>query len=254
VSSISIPDKETFKIGEVAKLLELEPYVLRYWETEFEQLAPEKTRSGQRVYKRADIEQLIKIRELLYTELFTIAGARRQLEFQDAGLVDNHAELELELESTLSLNAALQSDVDRLTDRVDQLELEAKEQQLTLTERARELDAAIAQRNALIARADELEGELAAKISELDERGEPSTDVDDHWGLMTDQLGEDVARLEREVEEYRSQVLELVAHRDQLEQYNDELEARLRAQSRDRREVFDVLHQELTGLRQLALA
>ena len=79
MNKVEIPDKATFKIGEVAKLLELEPYVLRYWETEFEQLTPSKTRSGQRVYEAEDIEQLVRIRDLLYVEQYTIAGARRQL-------------------------------------------------------------------------------------------------------------------------------------------------------------------------------
>ncbi|RAL25556.1 hypothetical protein DL240_04190 [Lujinxingia litoralis] len=77
---IELPEKTYFKIGEVAKLLEVEPYVLRYWETEFDTLEPEKTKSGQRVYQRHDIEHLLEIRELLYVEMFTIAGARRQLE------------------------------------------------------------------------------------------------------------------------------------------------------------------------------
>lgn len=77
---IELPEKTYFKIGEVAKLLEVEPYVLRYWETEFDVLEPEKTKSGQRVYQRDDIELLLQIRSLLYEEMFTIAGARRQLE------------------------------------------------------------------------------------------------------------------------------------------------------------------------------
>lgn len=77
---IELPEKTYFKIGEVAKLLDVEPYVLRYWETEFDTLEPEKTKSGQRVYQRHDIEHLIEIKELLYVEMFTIAGARRQLE------------------------------------------------------------------------------------------------------------------------------------------------------------------------------
>lgn len=77
---IELPEKTYFKIGEVAKLLDVEPYVLRYWETEFDTLEPEKTKSGQRVYQRHDIEHLLEIKELLYVEMFTIAGARRQLE------------------------------------------------------------------------------------------------------------------------------------------------------------------------------
>lgn len=77
---MDIPEKTFFKIGEVAKLLDVEAYVLRYWESEFDMLVPEKTKSGQRIYQQEDIVLLAKIRELLYSEMYTIAGARRQLE------------------------------------------------------------------------------------------------------------------------------------------------------------------------------
>lgn len=80
MDTIRIPEKTFFKIGEVSKLLDLEPHVLRYWETEFEELKPRKTKSGQRSYQQGDIELLIVIRHLLYEEMYTIAGARRQLE------------------------------------------------------------------------------------------------------------------------------------------------------------------------------
>jgi len=83
--SLRIPDKTHFKIGEVAKLLDLEPYVLRYWEKEFDLLEPDKTDSGQRAYQRDDIELLATIQQLLYTEMFTIDGARRQLELAQQG-------------------------------------------------------------------------------------------------------------------------------------------------------------------------
>jgi DNA-binding transcriptional MerR regulator len=87
VRRIEIPEKTFFKIGEVAKLLGVEPYVLRYWESEFDLLEPEKTKSGQRVYQREDIELLTTIRDLLYEEMFTIAGARRQLDrIREGGL------------------------------------------------------------------------------------------------------------------------------------------------------------------------
>lgn len=85
LDAVEIPDKTFFKIGEVAKLLDLEPYVLRYWESEFELLDPDKTDSGQRTYQRDDIELIFQIRNLLYNEMFTIAGARRQLELEREG-------------------------------------------------------------------------------------------------------------------------------------------------------------------------
>jgi DNA-binding transcriptional MerR regulator len=75
-----IPEKETYKIGEVAALAEVEPYVLRYWETEFPSLQPPKSEHGQRVYRRQDVETVFAIKRLLYEQGFTIAGARKQLE------------------------------------------------------------------------------------------------------------------------------------------------------------------------------
>ena len=74
-----IPDKLFFKIGEVCEIVGVEPYVLRYWESEFPILAPQKSKSGHRVYKRKDVEMVLRIKELLYDRGFTIAGARKQL-------------------------------------------------------------------------------------------------------------------------------------------------------------------------------
>ncbi|HVV52945.1 MAG TPA: MerR family transcriptional regulator [Polyangia bacterium] len=77
-----IPDKPYFKIGEVARLVGVKPYVLRYWETEFKSLRLQKTRSQQRLYKRRDVELLLKIRHLLYDKRYTIEGARTRLRDQ----------------------------------------------------------------------------------------------------------------------------------------------------------------------------
>ena len=74
-----IPDKLFFKIGEVAVITEVEQHVLRYWEDEFDHLCPEKNRSGQRLYQKKDVEQILKIKKLLYEEKYTIAGANRKL-------------------------------------------------------------------------------------------------------------------------------------------------------------------------------
>ena len=74
-----IPNKLFFKIGEVCELLEVEAYVLRFWETEFPNLAPQKSKAGHRVYRRKDVEKIMKVKELLYERGFTIAGARKQL-------------------------------------------------------------------------------------------------------------------------------------------------------------------------------
>jgi DNA-binding transcriptional MerR regulator len=74
-----LPDKIYFKIGEVSEILGVEPYVLRYWETEFEVLKPSKAPSRHRLYKKKDVELLLDIKRLLYTEGFTIEGARKKL-------------------------------------------------------------------------------------------------------------------------------------------------------------------------------
>ena len=78
-SDIVVPDKLYFRIGEVARLCHLPAYVLRFWETEFPQLKPGKSGTGQRMYRRRDVENVLRIKSLLYDDGFTIAGARQQL-------------------------------------------------------------------------------------------------------------------------------------------------------------------------------
>lgn len=85
--ALNIPDKTYFKIGEVAKLIEVKPYIIRYWESEFRVLRPSKTKSQQRLFRRKDIELLMVIRSLLYAHRFTVEGARQRLrEIQALGL------------------------------------------------------------------------------------------------------------------------------------------------------------------------
>jgi len=76
---VLIPDKLYFRIGEVATLCRLPAYVLRFWESEFPQLKPVKSSTGQRMYRKRDVESVLRIKRLLYEEGFTIAGARQQL-------------------------------------------------------------------------------------------------------------------------------------------------------------------------------
>lgn len=77
--NVSIPDKSYFRIGEVSRLLGVQPYVIRYWESEFKTVRPIRTRSDQRLYRHKDVEELLLIRRLLYDENFTINGARKRL-------------------------------------------------------------------------------------------------------------------------------------------------------------------------------
>jgi len=74
-----IPDKAYFRIGEVSKILNVEPYVIRYWETEFRTIKPVRTRTAQRLYRKKDVQELLTIRNLLYSQRFTIDGAKKQL-------------------------------------------------------------------------------------------------------------------------------------------------------------------------------
>ena len=76
---IFIPDKLYFRIGEVATLCHLPAYVLRFWESEFPQLKPVKSSTGQRMYRKRDVESVLRIKQLLYEQGFTISGARQQL-------------------------------------------------------------------------------------------------------------------------------------------------------------------------------
>jgi DNA-binding transcriptional MerR regulator len=75
-----IPNKLYFRIGDVSKLAGVKPYVLRYWETEFPAIAPKKSGTGQRLYRRKDVELILEIKHLLYEKRFTIEGARKAIE------------------------------------------------------------------------------------------------------------------------------------------------------------------------------
>ena len=78
-SAAAIPEKLFFKIGEVCEIAGVQAHVLRYWETEFPMLQPQKNRAGQRTYRRRDVEMALRIKELLYDEQYTIAGAKKKL-------------------------------------------------------------------------------------------------------------------------------------------------------------------------------
>jgi len=77
-------DKRLYKIGEVCRIADVQPYVLRYWETEFAALAPNKSGGGQRLYTQREIDIILRIKQLLYSEGFTIAGAKKKLEAEQA--------------------------------------------------------------------------------------------------------------------------------------------------------------------------
>jgi DNA-binding transcriptional MerR regulator len=76
---VQIPDRLYFRIGDVAELVGVKPYVLRYWESEFPMISPQKSPSGQRVYRRNDVETVLMIKHLLYEERYSIEGARKRV-------------------------------------------------------------------------------------------------------------------------------------------------------------------------------
>src|SRR6266446_1599058 len=101
-ADILIPEKLYFRIGEVSELCHLRAYVLRFWETEFPQLKPVKSNTGQRMYRRKDVDAVLRIKKLLYEEGFTIAGARQQLR-SDLKLEKNQAPLPFPSQSVSDL-------------------------------------------------------------------------------------------------------------------------------------------------------
>jgi Predicted transcriptional regulators len=90
-SDLNIPNKLYFRIGEVARLAGIKPYVLRFWETEFSGLGPRKSGTGHRLYRRKDVELVLEIKRLLYEKRYTIEGARKYLESRPRSLAPKTA-------------------------------------------------------------------------------------------------------------------------------------------------------------------
>ena len=105
MSAVVIPEKQYFKIGEISDILELEPYVLRYWESEFNIIKPSRTRSKQRLYHRKDLEILVEIKHLLYDERLTIAGAKRRLQMKKKQTMTDKKTLKMIKISTSNKNS-----------------------------------------------------------------------------------------------------------------------------------------------------
>jgi DNA-binding transcriptional MerR regulator len=91
-----VQDKRYYRIGEVSRITGVKPYVLRYWESEFRWMAPQKSRSKQRLYRRRDIDMILLIKKLLYEQRFTIAGARKKLRDVGAGTALDEGTLSIE--------------------------------------------------------------------------------------------------------------------------------------------------------------
>lgn len=246
LAMIELPDKTYFKIGEVAKLLEVEPYVLRYWETEFEVLAPEKTKSGQRVYQRDDIELLLQIRSLLYEEMFTIAGARRQLarnregkpsyfdlkedrgRGQGTAMADEDG-LRQELESTRRTLAAAETELAEMEEALTEAREEMSLQERELEEVRREA-AQLRQENAAATK------ELAQVRHQL-ETASSAADPE-----RVSKLEQQIAELERELETARTEA----------DTQRRALQRSIRDRQEHRRELLGALREEVQELATLA--
>jgi DNA-binding transcriptional MerR regulator len=120
-TSISFPDKLFYKIGEVSRIVDVEPYVLRYWETEFPFLKPRKNKSGQRVYIKKDVELLITVKRLLYQERYTIEGVRKRLGLPSAGS-ESKTEKDLQRKEVRQPSRAIEHVKKRLRDILSQLQ------------------------------------------------------------------------------------------------------------------------------------
>lgn len=223
---LEIPDKKHFKIGEVAGLLDLEPYVLRYWETEFDVLSPDKTDSGQRVYAVDDIELVYTIRHLLYDEMFTIAGARRQLKRRREG------------KSSL-LGSVEQPEVgaSELAEQIEALESEKEELEQESARRLEQLDRVRDERDDYVARAERLE----AKVAQFSSDG----GVDEEMEAENVALHEEVEHLESELEKARAVISKL---RDESE----ELRQRLDGAAAISPDLLSALKREVSELRGVA--
>lgn len=113
-------EKLYFRIGEVASIVGVEPHVLRYWETEFRSIRPQKSAKGQRVYSRRDVETLLKVKELLYAHRFTIAGARSKL--RQGGLEPATPEDDRRSEETERMRTTLLALRQEILDVMDELD------------------------------------------------------------------------------------------------------------------------------------
>ncbi|BCS33681.1 hypothetical protein TBR22_A29080 [Luteitalea sp. TBR-22] len=102
---VVIPDKPAFKAGEVCELAQIQPYVLRSWESEFPDLGLSKTPGGPRIYRRADVERVLRIRELVFTEGLTLSGVRRRFEAEQPPAPDDLFTLAAELQAAEAANA-----------------------------------------------------------------------------------------------------------------------------------------------------
>lgn len=110
-----IPDKLYFKIGEVSRITGVEPYILRYWESEFKLVKPYRTKSNQRLYRKKDVESILKIKKMLYNEKFTIAGAKKKLS-KNTNSKRNQLPLEFSQQQYIDILKEIRKEIGQLTE------------------------------------------------------------------------------------------------------------------------------------------
>ncbi len=115
---MDLPDKLFFKIGEVAEIAGLEQHVLRYWEDEFEILKPNKNKSGQRLYQKKDIEHVLEIKDLLYEDKYTIAGAKQKLKKRKKA--QSQLDFGFDKDSIMELKGQIQDELKSILEILDQ--------------------------------------------------------------------------------------------------------------------------------------
>ncbi len=112
--NVTIPDKLYFKIGEASKITGVEPYILRYWEAEFKLVKPFRTKTNQRLYRKKDVESILKIKKMLYEDKFTIAGAKRKL--KDPNIQEKQLQLDLPPQRYMDILSEIKNELEQLRD------------------------------------------------------------------------------------------------------------------------------------------
>lgn len=222
--NVEIPDKTYFKIGEAAKLVEVKPYIIRYWESEFRALRPAKTKSRQRLFQRKDIELLLVIRTLLYERKFTIEGARQQLkEYANAGLSIEQV-LDGLVNGTIGVGPGVVASVEEETEpsievidgtRIEELEGDNQSLKAELSELKERYERERASR------------EVAE--DELERAQRALEDTESHAGKDATEAHQKIATLETEVAALRAEKQVLTANNADLENARSELLGRLEA-------------------------
>ncbi len=113
-----IPNKLFFKIGEVAKLAEVEPYVLRYWETEFKNLRPKKKENGQRLYQKKEVQLALEIKKLLHVDGYTIEGAKKILKKRNKKMESSQISILFDREKVVEIIEDLKKDLRDILNRL----------------------------------------------------------------------------------------------------------------------------------------